>query len=75
MLAGETPEEAVAAVTEEEVQGVRPPEPESEVEPEKVEAAAEPEEKRGLFGRRWFQQPQQGYYGPRGNYYVAPRGY
>jgi hypothetical protein len=32
MLAGETPEEAVAAVTEEEVQGVRPPEPENDGE-------------------------------------------
>jgi lipoprotein-anchoring transpeptidase ErfK/SrfK len=30
--------------------------------------------RRGLFGRRWF-APQQGYYGPRGNYYVGPRGY
>jgi lipoprotein-anchoring transpeptidase ErfK/SrfK len=36
----------------------------------------QPQKRRGLFGRRWFQQqPQQGYYGPRGNYYVAPRGY
>jgi lipoprotein-anchoring transpeptidase ErfK/SrfK len=34
----------------------------------------QPQRRRGLFGRRWFQQ-QQGYYGPRGNYYVGPRGY
>lgn len=33
MLAGESPEEAVAAVTEDEVQGIRPPEPESDEEP------------------------------------------
>jgi len=33
MLAGETPEQAVAAVTEDEVQGIRPPEPEAEAEP------------------------------------------
>jgi hypothetical protein len=33
MLAGETPEEAVAAVTEDEMQGARPPEPETEEPP------------------------------------------
>lgn len=38
MLAGETPEEAVAAVTEEEVQGVRPPEPEIDEEPSPASA-------------------------------------
>jgi lipoprotein-anchoring transpeptidase ErfK/SrfK len=35
--------------------------------------------RRGLFGRRWFQDGPQGYYVPRGNYYnyrgVGPRGY
>jgi len=37
MLAGETPEEAVAAVTEDEVQGIRPPEPETAEEPPSAE--------------------------------------
>ena len=40
MLAGETPEEAVAAVTEDEVQGIRPPEPETDEEPPSDEVAA-----------------------------------
>ncbi len=34
--------------------------------------------RRGLFGRRWFQDDgPQGYYVPRGNYYrgLGPRGY
>ncbi len=33
MLAGASPEEAVASVTEDEVQGVRPPEPDADEEP------------------------------------------
>ena len=34
----------------------------------------QPQRRRGLFGRRWFQQ-QQGYDPPRGgNYYYPPRG-
>jgi len=37
MLAGASPEEAVAAVTEDEVQGIRPPEPEADDEPPPVD--------------------------------------
>jgi hypothetical protein len=39
MLAGASPEEAVAAVTEDEVQGIRPPEPEADDEPPLVDTA------------------------------------
>lgn len=37
MLAGASPEEAIASVTENEVQGIRPPEPESDEEPPPAE--------------------------------------
>jgi len=30
--------------------------------------------RRGLFGRRWFDPPDRGYYAPRGRYYYPPRG-